>query len=91
MTSKAKTSTGLHGSALCTEMQRVFGLPPARWACPTLYLLGRLVCDPALLERGIAHVNPVPDGVSLKEHIRTHYGEAAVDLVLRAIDGEKIS
>lgn len=78
---------------LINNMNRVFKLPPAKWACPQMMAMGHLSLDPVRFEIAMSklhHCQVPPDGQSMSDWTTEHYGSDAVKLVLRAMSGVPI-
>ena len=78
---------------LVNNMNRVFKLPPAKWACPQMRAMGHLSLDPVRFEIAMSklhHCQVPPDGQSMSDWTTEHYGSEAAKLVLRAMSGVPI-
>ena len=85
--------SNMRAAILISDMNKVFKLPPAKWACPKMRAMGYLSLDPVRFEVAMSklhHCLVPPDGQSMFDWTTEHYGSEAAKLVLRAIFGVPI-
>ena len=85
--------SNMRAAILISDMNKVFKLPPAKWACPKMRAMGYLSLDPVRFEVAMSklhHCLVPPDGQSMSDWTTEHYGSEAAKLVLRAMSGVPI-
>ena len=83
----------MRAAILISDFNKVFKLPPAKWACPKMRAIGYLSLDPVRFEVAMSklhHCLVPPDGQSMSDWTTEHYGSDAAKLVLRAMSGVPI-
>jgi hypothetical protein len=72
--------------SLSDEMRAMFQIAPRHWACEVMWRAGTLMLSPWKFERFLR----TADGESIEDCVRRKYGEAAVKLCYRALQGESL-